>query len=88
MSSKALSAEEVERARRMIGACDAAMAGGLGTVTFEGTMFDVPVVERAEALIARAERAPRGCARPERRPGHSSPVAEFRRCCGLTVDLV
>jgi citrate lyase subunit beta / citryl-CoA lyase len=50
-----VSAEELERARRMIGAYDAATASGLGAVTFEGTMIDVPVVERAKALIARAE---------------------------------
>jgi citrate lyase subunit beta / citryl-CoA lyase len=49
-----VSAEELERARRMIGAYDAAMASGLGAVTFEGTMIDVPI-ERAKALIARSE---------------------------------
>ena len=40
----------------MIGAYDAAMASGLGAVTFKGTMIDVRVVERAKALITRAER--------------------------------
>ena len=47
---------EVERARRLIAAYDAAMAGGVGAVTFEGKMIDVPVVERAKALLARADR--------------------------------
>jgi citrate lyase subunit beta / citryl-CoA lyase len=48
-------AEQLERARRMIGAYDVVMASGLGAVTFEGTTIDVPVVERAKALITRAE---------------------------------
>ena len=33
-----------------------AMAKGLGAVTFEGKMIDVPVVERAKALLRQAER--------------------------------
>ena len=49
-------AADVERARRMIAAYDAAMAKGLGAVTFEGKMIDVPVVERAKALIGLAAR--------------------------------
>ena len=44
---------EVERARRMVSAYEAAMAEGRGAVTFEGRMIDVPVVRRAEALLAR-----------------------------------
>jgi citrate lyase subunit beta/citryl-CoA lyase len=47
--------EEVERARRMIAAYDEANAEGLGAVTFEGTMIDVPVVERAHRLVRRSE---------------------------------
>jgi citrate lyase subunit beta/citryl-CoA lyase len=47
---------ELDRARRMVAAYDAAKAQGLGAVAFEGKMIDVPVVERAEALIRRAER--------------------------------
>lgn len=54
-----VSAEEADRARRMIAAYDEAMAKGLGSVTFEGKMIDVPVVERAKALIRRAERQKR-----------------------------
>jgi citrate lyase subunit beta/citryl-CoA lyase len=50
------STEEVDHARRMIAAYDEAMAKGLGAVTFEGKMIDVPVVERAKALLKRAER--------------------------------
>lgn len=48
--------ERLERARRMVAAYDAAMAKGLGAVTFEGKMIDVPVVEREKALIALAVR--------------------------------
>jgi len=47
---------EVDRARRMVAAYDAAKAKGLGAVAFEGKMIDVPVVERAQALIRQAER--------------------------------
>ncbi|HLY87454.1 MAG TPA: CoA ester lyase [Acetobacteraceae bacterium] len=45
---------EVERARRMIAAYDAAYAQGLGAVQFEGAMIDVPVVQRAQNVLARA----------------------------------
>ncbi len=47
---------DVERARRMVATYDTAKAQGLGAVTFEGKMIDVPVVERAQALIRQAER--------------------------------
>jgi citrate lyase subunit beta/citryl-CoA lyase len=47
---------EIDRARRMVAAYDAAKAQGLGAVAFEGKMIDVPVVERAAALIRQAER--------------------------------
>jgi citrate lyase subunit beta/citryl-CoA lyase len=47
---------ELDRARRMVAAYAAAKAQGLGAVAFEGAMIDVPVVERAEALIRQAER--------------------------------
>jgi len=51
-----VSPEAADRARRMIAAYDAAIAQGIGAVTFEGKMIDVPVVERAKALLAQAER--------------------------------
>ena len=47
-------AAEVERAKRMVAAYDAAFAQGLGAVQFEGAMIDVPVVQRAQNVIARA----------------------------------
>jgi citrate lyase subunit beta / citryl-CoA lyase len=51
-----VSAEELEGARGMVAAYDAALAQGLGAVTYGGKMIDVPVVERAKAVIARGER--------------------------------
>jgi citrate lyase subunit beta/citryl-CoA lyase len=47
------SPHEIERARRLIAAFDAAIAQGLGAVAFEGQMIDLPVVERARRLLAR-----------------------------------
>jgi citrate lyase subunit beta/citryl-CoA lyase len=47
---------EVARARAMVEAYDDAMAKGLGAVTFEGKMIDVPVVERAKNLLRLAEK--------------------------------
>jgi citrate lyase subunit beta/citryl-CoA lyase len=46
--------EEVDRARRLIAAFEDALAQGLGAVAFEGAMIDLPVVERARRLLARA----------------------------------
>ena len=45
---------EIDRARRLIAAFDAAAAAGEGAVAFEGSMIDLPVVERARRLLARA----------------------------------
>jgi len=45
---------EVERARRLIAAFDVALAAGKGAVAFEGAMIDLPVVQRARRLLARA----------------------------------
>ncbi|UPY35983.1 CoA ester lyase [Sediminicoccus sp. KRV36] len=49
---------EVERARRLIAAFEAALAEGQGAVAFEGAMIDLPVVERARRLLARARPIP------------------------------
>ncbi|GGC38875.1 CoA ester lyase [Siccirubricoccus deserti] len=46
--------EEVDRARRLIATFEDALAQGLGAVAFEGAMIDLPVVERARRLLARA----------------------------------
>jgi citrate lyase subunit beta/citryl-CoA lyase len=48
------SPEEIAQAGRMVAAYDAALAVGMGAVEFEGKMIDVPVVERARDLLARA----------------------------------
>jgi len=49
-----VTAEEEERAQRMVAAYEAAFAQGLGAVQFEGAMIDVPVVERAKNVLRRA----------------------------------
>ena len=49
------SAQEVERARRLVEAFDAATALGHGTFAFEGQMIDEPLARRARAVIATAE---------------------------------
>ncbi|WP_217363023.1 CoA ester lyase [Roseicella sp. DB1501] len=46
--------EEADRARRLIAAFETALARGEGAVAFEGAMIDLPVVERARRLLARA----------------------------------
>lgn len=46
--------EEVERAKRLVAAFEAALAEGKGAVAFEGAMIDKPIVDRARRLIARA----------------------------------
>jgi citrate lyase subunit beta/citryl-CoA lyase len=48
------SAVELDRARRLIAAFEAAEAEGAGAVAFEGSMVDLPVVVRAQRLLARA----------------------------------
>ncbi len=45
---------ELDRARRLIAAFDAAAAKGEGAVAFEGSMIDLPVVTRAQRLLERA----------------------------------
>jgi citrate lyase beta subunit len=47
------SAEEVDHARRVLTAYDQALAKGVGAVTVDGKMIDVPVVERAQLLVER-----------------------------------
>lgn len=47
------SQDEVAHARRVVAAYDEALAAGVGAVTVDGRMIDVPVVERARLLIER-----------------------------------
>ena len=56
-SSFAPSAAEVERARRIVDAFDAAVATGAGSIAFEGQMIDEPLARRARAVLAAAEDA-------------------------------
>jgi citrate lyase subunit beta/citryl-CoA lyase len=48
------SPEEIEHARALIAAFEAAKAEGRGAFAFEGRMVDEPVVQRARALIDKA----------------------------------
>ncbi len=48
-------AGEIDHARRVVAAYDKALAEGVGAVTVDGRMIDVPVVERARLLIEREE---------------------------------
>jgi citrate lyase subunit beta / citryl-CoA lyase len=50
--------EEIERARRLVAAFDAARAAGQGAFVFDGKMVDEPVVARARALLASAGQEP------------------------------
>jgi citrate lyase subunit beta/citryl-CoA lyase len=45
---------EIATAERMLAAYDAAMTAGKGAVEFEGRMIDIPVVDRAKGVLARA----------------------------------
>ena len=47
------SPEEADHARRVVAAYDTALAEGVGAVTVDGKMIDVPVVERARLLLER-----------------------------------
>jgi citrate lyase subunit beta/citryl-CoA lyase len=47
------SRDEVDHARRVLAAYDEALARGVGAVTVDGKMIDVPVVERARLLVER-----------------------------------
>ena len=47
--------EELDHARRVLAAYDKALAEGVGAVTVDGKMIDVPVVERARLLVARED---------------------------------
>lgn len=57
------SAEEVERACRVVQAFDEALAGGRASVSLDGQMIDAPVAERARRVLALSEAIQR------RRPG-------------------
>jgi citrate lyase subunit beta/citryl-CoA lyase len=48
----------LDKARRMVAAFEEAAAQGRGAFAFEGEMVDLPIVERARRLIARAGSRP------------------------------
>lgn len=47
------SEDEIARARRIVEAYDDALSRGTGAISLEGAMIDVPVAERARALLER-----------------------------------
>ena len=47
--------EEAERARRIVAAYAEAERAGSGAISIDGKMIDVPVVERAQKLLARLD---------------------------------
>ena len=51
------SAEELERARRVVEAYERGVAQGRGVVALDGEMIDLPVVERARQVLADAKRS-------------------------------
>jgi citrate lyase subunit beta/citryl-CoA lyase len=66
------SAAEVEHAGRVVAAYDEALAEGVGAVTVDGKMIDVPVVERAKLLL---EREAAIAAREEKKRAANAPPA-------------
>jgi citrate lyase subunit beta/citryl-CoA lyase len=44
-------ADEIERARRVVKAFEDGVARGLGAVALEGDMLDAPIVERARRVL-------------------------------------
>jgi citrate lyase subunit beta/citryl-CoA lyase len=64
------SAAEVDHAGRVVAAYDKALAEGVGAVTVDGKMIDVPIVERAKLLL---ERESAIAAREEKKRAVSGP---------------
>jgi citrate lyase subunit beta/citryl-CoA lyase len=52
-----VSEAQLQRAHRLIDAFEHALAQGQGAVAFEGAMVDLPVAQRARALLARARKS-------------------------------
>ncbi len=50
------SPDEIAEARRIVAAYEEATARGVGAITLDGKMIDVPVVERAKRLLEHARR--------------------------------
>lgn len=48
-------AAEIDHARRVVAAYDKALTEGIGAVTVDGKMIDVPIVERAKLLLERED---------------------------------
>jgi citrate lyase beta subunit len=50
---------QLEAARRIVAAARNAAASGRGAFLLDGRMIDLPIIKRAEALLAEANEAPR-----------------------------
>lgn len=50
------SPQEVNQSRRLLEACASAERKGVGVIDFEGLMVDGPLIRRAEAIVAMADR--------------------------------
>ncbi len=59
------SAAELDRARRILDAYDAAQARGEASIAFEGQMVDEPLARQARSVLAGVEIAPEADAAPE-----------------------
>jgi citrate lyase subunit beta/citryl-CoA lyase len=46
---------QVEHARRVVEAADQNLARGVGAFSVDGQLIDGPLIDRARALVARAE---------------------------------
>jgi citrate lyase subunit beta/citryl-CoA lyase len=66
------SAAEVDHAGRVVAAYDKALAEGIGAVTVDGKMIDVPIVECAKLLL---EREAAIAAREEKKRAAGAPPA-------------
>jgi citrate lyase subunit beta / citryl-CoA lyase len=66
---------ELDHARRVVAAYDKALAEGVGAVTIDGKMIDVPVVERARLLLEREDAIAAREARRRANPASAPPRA-------------
>jgi citrate lyase subunit beta/citryl-CoA lyase len=65
-------AADVAAAERTIAAYEQAQAAGRGSIELDGTMIDVPVVERAQRLVTTARRIAARRGSPPPRPGRDT----------------
>ena len=65
-------AEEIERANKLLAAAESASARGEGAFLHDGDMVDLPVIERARGVLARAgQLTPHGMDSKQTNTGHT-----------------